>query len=112
MFPNGRFAPDEESAHGMVISGPRARTRQAILEAAVTVLSRRPTATLSDVADAAQVGRTTVHRYFPDRASLEDALSLHLLAQIRGAAGRARLDEGTGREAVLRVGRELFDLGD
>lgn len=93
-------------------TGARARTRQAILEAAVTVLGRRPSASLAEVAEAAQVGRTTVHRYFPDRASLEDALSLHMLDQLHGALRRARLDEGAGREAVLRAARELFDLGD
>ncbi len=95
-----------------VDTGARARTRQAILEAAVTVLCRRPTASLAEVAEAAQVGRTTVHRYFPERASLVEALSLHMLEQLRAALGRARLDEGTGREALLRAGRELFDLGD
>lgn len=93
-------------------SGVRARTRQAILEAAVSVWSRRPTASLAEIAEAAQVGRTTVHRYFPERASLEDALSLHMLEQLRAALRRARLGDGAGREAVLRAGRELFDLGD
>ena len=78
----------------------------------MTVLCRRPTATLAEVAEAAQVGRTTVHRYFPERASLVDALSLHMLEQLRAAVLRSRLDEGTGREALLRAVRELFDLGD
>ncbi|MDQ3577436.1 MAG: TetR/AcrR family transcriptional regulator, partial [Actinomycetota bacterium] len=45
--------------------GARARTRRAILDAAISVLSRNPAASLAEVAEAAQVGRTTVHRYFP-----------------------------------------------
>ena len=93
-------------------TGARTRTRQAILDAAVSVLCRRASASLAEVAEAAHVGRTTVHRYFPERANLVDALSLHMLAQLRAALRRARLDEGPGREAVLRAVRELFDLGD
>lgn len=90
----------------------RVRTRQTILDAAVAVLCRRPSASLAEVAEAAQVGRTTVHRYFPERSDLIDALSLHIRDQLRAALGRSRLHEGTGRAALVRASRELFDLGD
>lgn len=92
--------------------GARARTRRAILGAAVTVLSRNPAASLAEVAEAAQVGRTTVHRYFPERSDLLDAVSADVLARIDAAVRRARPGEGSGRAALLRVCRELFDLGD
>ncbi|MGL5930392.1 MAG: TetR/AcrR family transcriptional regulator [Dermatophilaceae bacterium] len=93
-------------------TGVRSRTRQAILDAAVTVLARRSGASLADIAEEARVGRTTVHRYFAERADLLDALSAHILGRIRAAHERVRLDEGTGRDALVRLCRELFDLGD
>ncbi|MDQ3715028.1 MAG: TetR/AcrR family transcriptional regulator [Actinomycetota bacterium] len=92
--------------------GARARTRRAILDAAISVLSRNPAASLAEVAEAAQVGRTTVHRYFPERSDLLDAVSADVLARIDAAVRRARPGEGSGRAALLRVCRELFDLGD
>jgi TetR/AcrR family transcriptional repressor of lfrA len=95
-----------------VPTGSRARTRQAILDAAVEVLARNPSASLGDVAVAADVGRTTLHRYFPERSDLITAL--HELADERldRANARARLEEGAGAAALQRLCREYFDLGD
>jgi AcrR family transcriptional regulator len=36
------------------------------------VLARDPTATLADIAQAAGVGRSTLHRYFADRDHVAD----------------------------------------
>ncbi|HZC09115.1 MAG TPA: helix-turn-helix domain-containing protein, partial [Mycobacterium sp.] len=52
------------------LSGSQARTRAAILAATASVLARNRSATLPDIADAAGVGRTTLHRYFADRERL------------------------------------------
>jgi TetR/AcrR family transcriptional repressor of lfrA len=95
-----------------VPTGSRARTRQAILDAAVEVLARNPSATLGDVAVAADVGRTTLHRYFPERSDLIDAL--HELAddRLEQATSRARLGDGPAVAALQRLCREYFDLGD
>lgn len=40
------------------------------------MLARDRTATLADIADAADVGRSTLHRYFADRAELVNAVIL------------------------------------
>ena len=61
-------------------TGTRGRTRKAILDAAIRVLAADPSASLGQIADAADVGRTTLHRYFPDRAEL--------LAAVMQEAGR------------------------
>ena len=71
-------------------SATKVRTRRAILDAAVGALARDASASLAEVASAAGVGRTTVHRYFPERADLLRALigfllSLALLAVAWGA---------------------------
>ena len=76
------------------------------------MLGRSPAASLADIAEAAEVGRTTLHRYFPERSDLFDAISADGLERISAAMQRARLPEGPARAALLRACRELFDLGE
>ncbi|MGW5051621.1 TetR/AcrR family transcriptional regulator [Actinokineospora sp. NPDC004072] len=92
-------------------SGTRARTRRAILDAAVDVLTADPAASLGDIATAAGVGRTTVHRYFPERADLLTALSKSAWDQVAEATERARPHEGPAADALDRLCQEYFDLG-
>jgi TetR/AcrR family transcriptional repressor of lfrA len=91
--------------------GARARTRQAIVSAAIEVLGQNPAASLSEIAAAADVGRTTLHRYFPERSDLIRAVAAEGAARLDRATAGARLDDGTGAEALLRLCREYFDLG-
>ncbi|MGX7828642.1 TetR/AcrR family transcriptional regulator [Actinokineospora sp. 24-640] len=92
-------------------SGTKARTRRAILDAAVSVLTADPAASLADIASAAGVGRTTVHRYFPERADLIAALSRSAWDQVTMATERARVVDGPAAEALDRLCQEYFDLG-
>ncbi|WP_326551752.1 TetR/AcrR family transcriptional regulator [Micromonospora sp. NBC_01813] len=101
-----------EAQLGAAETATRARTRRAILDAAITALSRDPAASLGDIAVEAGVGRTTLHRYFPERSDLIDGLSQHVLEQIAGATDRARLDQGTALAAIERLCQEYFALGD
>ncbi|WP_205753644.1 TetR/AcrR family transcriptional regulator [Arthrobacter ruber] len=93
-------------------TGVRSRTRQAIVAAAVTTLASDPSASLADVADAAGVGRTTLHRYFAERSDLVAGVTEECGRAVAAAHACARLLDGTGREALLRLCREYFDLGD
>ena len=93
-------------------TGARGRTRKAILDAAVLVLAADPSASLGQIADAADVGRTTLHRYFPDRAELVAAVMQEAGRRLGDAATRARLDEGPGLDALLRACQALLQLGD
>jgi AcrR family transcriptional regulator len=90
----------------------RARTRQAIIDAAIAVLGKNLSAPLSDVATAADVGRTTLHRYFAERSDLFHAVQSECVVRLKRATELARLDEGTGAEALRRLCEEFFDLGD
>ncbi|MBB5435364.1 TetR/AcrR family transcriptional regulator [Nocardiopsis composta] len=90
----------------------RARTRRAILEAAVSVLGERSTAPLSEVAQAAGVARSTLQRYFPERSDLLAALDDHADELLREATERARIAEGSGVEAFVRLAAEYFPLRD
>jgi serine phosphatase RsbU (regulator of sigma subunit) len=51
-----------------------ARNREQILDAAERMLGRSPSATLTDIAAAAGIARSTLHRRFPDRDALLAAL--------------------------------------
>ena len=93
-------------------SAVKTRTRRAILDAAVTVLARDSSASLGEVAAAAGVGRTTLHRYFAERSELMTALSVHTLERVAAATERAALDRGAAPEALGRLCREYFELGD
>jgi AcrR family transcriptional regulator len=93
-----------------VESSTRARTRRAILDAGVRVLAQQPSASLAEVATAAGVGRTTMHRYFPERADLLAGISTDLLEQIAAATDRARLDEGPALAALERLCQAYFAL--
>jgi AcrR family transcriptional regulator len=90
----------------------RARTRQAIIDAAIAVLGKNLSAPLSEVATAADVGRTTLHRYYPERSDLIEAVKAESVLRLKRATERAHLTEGTGAEALRRLCEEYFDLGD
>lgn len=90
----------------------RTRTRTAILNAAISLLLRNPSASLGEVADAASVARSTLHRYFPERADLLAEMKVFADHQIAAATGRARSTEGTGAEALVRLCHEYFDQWD
>jgi AcrR family transcriptional regulator len=100
-------------AQGVVVeSGVRSRTRRAILDAAVVTLTQNSSASLGDIATAANVGRTTVHRYFPERSDLLRAISADALEKIDVSTRRARVEEGTAPEALRRLCQEYFEFGD
>lgn len=88
------------------------RNRRAIVEAAVHVWASDPNASLGDVARAAGVGRTTVHRHFADRGQLLAAVDEACREQFGEAARRARPESGEAMEALHRLCSEYLELGD
>ncbi|WP_265522306.1 TetR/AcrR family transcriptional regulator [Oerskovia flava] len=99
------------STTGDAERGTKARTRRAILEAAATVLAADGSASLAAVADAAGVGRTTLHRYFPERVDLVRALAQHTVAESDRRYLEARPDDGDPVAALRRIAEALLDLG-
>jgi TetR/AcrR family transcriptional repressor of lfrA len=92
-------------------SGARGRTRKAIIDAAMTVLADNPAAPLSDIASAAGVGRSTLHRYFAERADLIRALALHVHELSNAAIVEAEPECGSPLAALRRVVEGQLDLG-
>lgn len=90
----------------------QSRTRQAILEAAVQVLIRDRSAALSDVARQAGVARSTLHRYFPERADLIAAVDAYAQEQIGQIAERCSLDDRNIIDTMVRLALEYFERWD
>jgi AcrR family transcriptional regulator len=87
-------------------------TRAAVLSAAAALLAVDSGASLAEIATAAGVGRTTVHRAFPTRADLLTALALDAVGHLRGAIEAARLDDGPATEVLGRVAEVVLPLAD
>ncbi|MFC4584488.1 TetR/AcrR family transcriptional regulator [Sphaerisporangium corydalis] len=93
-------------------SGTRGRTRRAIVEAAVSVLGRDRTATLADIAGAAGVGRSTLHRYFADREELVEAVIGDSFRVVERSVQDAEPGQGPPLAAMRRLVAALVGAGD
>jgi AcrR family transcriptional regulator len=90
----------------------RSRTRSAILSAAASVLGRDYHATLADIAAAAGVGRTTLHRYFSDRTGLINAAIEDSIEAIGQSVADAAVEQGPPAEAMRRLVAAMVAVGD
>lgn len=95
----------------MAESGVRGRTRRAIVEAAISAITDNPAAPLSDIAEIAGVGRSTLHRYFPERSDLLRAVALQVHAASNAAIEAADPTSGPVLAALRRVVECQLDLG-
>ncbi|MGW8501115.1 TetR/AcrR family transcriptional regulator [Streptomyces sp. CLCI03] len=95
-----------------VESGTRSRTRRAILGAAAEVLAKDRAATLAEIAKAAQVGRSTLHRYFPDRDVLVQAAIADAYLVIQQSVQDAAVGDGPPLEGLRRLVAALVGTGD
>ena len=86
--------------------------RQAILDAAIATFARNPSASLSDVAGRAGVGRASLHRHFPSRADLLAAASGQCMDEIDAACDEALADVRSARDRLSRMLGAVVPLGD
>ncbi|MQS10975.1 TetR/AcrR family transcriptional regulator [Streptomyces kaniharaensis] len=80
-----------------------ATDRDTVLEAAVGVLSRRPTAHLDEIARAAGISRATLHRLFPGRDALIREVGLLGLQRFAAALDTATVEDGDAEAALRRL---------
>lgn len=88
------------------------RTARAIVAAAVRTWATDRGATLPEIAEAAEVGRTTLHRYFPERDGLVRAAVEHAYEVISTAIAEAQPDTGPPLEAMRRVVTALASVSE
>lgn len=96
----------------MDLSPQRARTRQAILDAAAAQWSHDPTVGLGDIAAAAGVGRATIHRYFSDRQVLHAALITDSWMTLQTAIKQAGPVTDSALEVIQRIITAMVHAGD
>ncbi len=77
--------------------------RQVVLDTAARLLAVNPRASMQEIAVAAGISRATLHRLFPSREALIEAIGLSAIEKIGAAFAAARLDEGTAPEALARL---------
>jgi AcrR family transcriptional regulator len=94
------------------LSCAQARTRAAILAATAAVLALNRTATLPEIAAAAGVGRTTLHRYFADRETLIYEATLDAIRVLAETGDEAATDEGPAIEAMRRFITAAASVGE
>lgn len=93
-------------------SPARARTRAAILAATASVFSANRLATLPDIANAAGVGRATLHRYFADRDRLIYEATVDSIRIVDEAMREAATEQGPAADATRRAVSALVSVGD
>jgi len=88
---------------GRALRADAERSVRAILEAAELVLAADPGASMEQIAEAAGVARTTVHRRFASRQALIEALAESAVRQLTQAIEDARPDTTPPLIALHRV---------
>lgn len=90
-----------------------AKSRKALLDAAVDVLSINPGASISDIADRANVGRATLYRHFASREELVHELAMDALKVTDEVLQPLRDDESLrGRAAIEASLYAIMPLAD
>ncbi|MFF1922258.1 TetR/AcrR family transcriptional regulator [Streptomyces sp. NPDC058221] len=86
------------------------RSVRAVLEAAERVLAADPGASMEQIAAAAGVARTTVHRRFANRQSLIEALALSAARQLAQAVDDGRPDTAPPLVAMHRITANVLQV--
>lgn len=86
------------------------RTVTAILEAAERTLGADPAATMEQIAEAAGVARTTVHRRFATREALIDALAMWANRRLADAVDAAHPDTAPPLVALYQATSNVLEV--
>lgn len=86
------------------------RNRDNVLKAAVRVLSENPEASMQEIAEASDLGRTTIYRHFPSREALVNALFAQLVDEATRRFAESLELGGSARECLERLGPVVAEL--
>ena len=87
-------------------------TRDLLIDAAIRVFATRPTASLSDVAEAAGVRRVTLHRLIGSRDELLKEIAIRSLAEMDDACRQAVEKAESAMDALRACVEALVPVGD
>ncbi len=90
----------------------RPSSEDAIIEAAFTLLNKDPSASLSQIASLAGVGRATLHRYFSSREDLIKTLAQTAIREMNDVVENAIQDIDSYTEVAKIILEVLIPLGD
>lgn len=85
-------------------------TDDQLLEAVATALAGNLGASMQELADEAGVGRTTLHRRFPSRQALTDAVARHALDEAERIMTACGMDDRPVDEVLDRLAAEVLPL--
>ena len=92
--------------------GKPEETYRTIINAAASTLVRMPGASLQDIAEAAGVGRATLHRYFRKRDDLIKELAQIALTDTADAISSVMAEEGTASEKLKSLTAVLIPMAN
>ena len=90
----------------------RPSSEEAIVESAVSLLSRNPVATMSEIAIKAGVGRATLHRHFSSREDLVHRIALRSIEETNAAVVQQLVPDSPAGERLLAMFTAVIPLGD
>ncbi|HEX5415201.1 MAG TPA: helix-turn-helix domain-containing protein [Chloroflexota bacterium] len=85
-------------------------TKAAVLDAATRLLAVNPGAATQEIAEAAGISRASLHRYFPTRDALVEAIAALAVERVTAAMAAARLDEGPALDAIARLTEAILPV--
>ena len=87
------------------------RNREAVIDAALDLLARNPSASMQTIAERSGVGRTTVYRHFPTRVDLVRALFERVVEEAQEVTTRVIDPDAPTREVLFALGPALVEIG-
>ncbi|WP_077609765.1 TetR/AcrR family transcriptional regulator [Clostridium sp. Marseille-P2415] len=83
-----------------------------ILESATELLSLKPTATLQEIADYANIGIATLHRHFASREALLDELAINAIELVEHSLKEITFPGHDIKKSLEELFNRLIPLGD
>lgn len=87
------------------------RNREAVLDAALDLLAVCPAASMQDIADASELGRSTVYRHFPTRDELFSALQGVAVKHARDEAKMVLAAKAPFEETMHELSKTMLETG-
>jgi AcrR family transcriptional regulator len=99
----GRAGSTTTTKRAPTATAPRASSRDALLGAALRVLTTNPGATIDDVVAASGVSRATMFRQFPTRTALLREVGVVAYAALSDALASSIVDDGDATAGLRRL---------